>query len=81
MDLEPGIPSKCESSTHADYVPALDTREARRLPHGGCTRGTMRPEMARKSQDFAAAPSNCGKFLKLHLPSRRGNASAAGVTT
>ena len=25
MDLEPGIPSKHVSSTHADYVPALDT--------------------------------------------------------
>ena len=74
MDLEPGIPSKCESSTHADYVPALDTALCAANTLVVCTRGTMRSEMIRKSRGcFVATPSNCRKFLKLYLPSWHGN--------
>ena len=32
MDLERGIPSKHESSTHVDYVPALCTHRPSLLP-------------------------------------------------
>jgi hypothetical protein len=32
VDLERGIPSKYESSTHADYVPALCTHRPSLLP-------------------------------------------------
>lgn len=80
MDLEPGIPSKRESSTHADYVPALN--QCISEPPAPVYKGL---NAARNGQQVLKVLQGntvkCGESLKLHLPSQRGNALVARAMT